>query len=304
MKIMFIGDLHLDSQTPVSRLDNYRELTIKKLLSLLELAIKHNVNTIITPGDFFDKYDQPIPYLNSTMTVFSKYHEAGISMYSVIGNHDLPYNNLEYFDTTPLSLMFKSGLVKYIGAKETIDNVDIYGIDFTEAHLVDNIKLNPANYSILVAHYATDNTVAGDSIPREKLAKFNTVLLGHDHNYYPISDNILRPGSFTRRTKEQYNLKRDIIVYLLDTETAKVKELVLPGVQKAEQVFKNEVFSIQGQFFSTKNSYNDLFNKSYFERKQKNLFEIINTLPPTVYKNSINYISSYLKEVGLEDDGN
>ena len=302
MKIAFIGDIHLDSQTPISRIDNYRETTLKKLNSLLSLCIESDIDVIISTGDFFDKYDQPIAYLIEVVAVLAKFKQHSIKFYTLIGNHDLPYNNMEYFKNTPLNLLVKAGVVELFDVLE-FDHLNIFGLHFTET--LDKFKnFSKEKKSFLIMHYASENTVPGESIELKNLTNFDVVIAGHDHMPYdPIKKYntvLIRPGSFTRRTKEVYNLSRDnILIYTYDTKSKDFAVLHLPNVVPAKNIFKNESFVESGiNLYS--NKYNDLFNESYFNSKAQDIFQILDSLPILVTQESKNEIINFLKKQGLE----
>lgn len=295
--ILFIGDVHLDSQTPISRLDNYRELTINKLKSLLQLAIDNKAIAVVFTGDFFDKYDVPISYLNEVTDVFNMYKKNNIDVYTIIGNHETPYNKLEYFKNTPLSLLAKSGVVKLIeNTGINLGNVTLYGLNFT-----DNLKNIPVdnceNYSILIMHYALDNTVPGESINTDELINFDLVVAGHDHMPYDVvkkgKTTFLRPGSFTRRTKDSYNLKRNIIVYKLDLDSKEIMQLELPGVKPANLVFKSEVLNDLESYEA--GSYNDLFKEDFFKNEESDIIAIIDSLGDLVTEEARKALKDYIK---------
>lgn len=303
MRFLFLGDPHFDSQTPVSRIDDYRKASLKKLTDIFKMAVEHKVLHVITTGDFFDKYEVSFSYLNEIVEILKEFKEKGIKVWSLIGNHDLPYNSMSYFKNTPLSLLFKSGLVEHITEHNEIENVVLYGIDFTNHKAIKNFKPSKDSINILVMHYATENTIPGESIDLDLLKPFNVTVAGHDHMYYkPIileeGQQILRPGSLLRRTKDEYNLTRDIILYLFDTENKQVKELKLPNVKPASEIFKNEVF-IEKSLNLYDNVYNDLFNKDYFESEANDIIDILKVLPATVLKESKESIIKYLKEIGV-----
>lgn len=295
-KIIFVGDLHLDSQTPVSRLDDYRELTITKLNSLLDVCIQHKVSNVICTGDFFDKYDAPISYLSEIAAVFNKFTSAGIKVYSIIGNHDLPYNNLAYFKTVPLSLLFETGLIERLDAIESHSTV-IYGLDFTKS--ISDIKLTKGKHNLLVMHYALDDTVPGESIDSKELTDFDLVVAGHDHMFYEKfmvdKTTFLRPGSFTRRTKDAYNLTRDIILYLVDTSSIELEitELKLPNVQSASLVFRNEALHTLPVLSSSE--YDKLFKEDFFKNTKQDIFEIVDSLGENVTDKAKKAVKDYLK---------
>lgn len=232
----------------------------------------------------------------------------GITLYSVIGNHDLPHNNMEYFSSsTPLNILFMGGIIKHL-VKESIGVFDLYGIDFTKEEEIESIKVNKNKINILTMHYATDNTVPGESVPRSRLKNFDVVLSGHDHSEYETVENnikgykipiLLRPGSFTRRTKEEHNLNRNICVYKIDAVSLDITRLELPNVLRAEDVFKNSVF-VGDSINLYNNKYSSLFNKNHFSKSSVDVFGIIESLPPTVSAGSIKHIKRKLKEAGVK----
>lgn len=307
MKVLFLGDPHFDSQTPISRIDDYAETSIRKLGDIRKLALDNGVSHIMTTGDFFDKVQVSFAYLNNLVQELKKFKEDGLTVWSSIGNHDLPYNNMSYFKNTPLNILFKSGLVNHIERVNAFDTFNVYGIDFTEHEEVKNIELETDKTSILVQHYATENTVPGESIDLKDIEHFDFVVSGHDHAYYkPLTlktgCTVLRPGSLLRRTKEEYNLSRDIVLYLFDSEKEVMKEVKLPNVKPAKEIFKDEVFDNRSINLYD-NNYNDLFNEEYFASEASDIFSILssNILPVTVNKESKDAIRRYLKEQGITE---
>lgn len=312
MKILFVGDPHLDSQNPISRIDDYRETTINKLGSILDLCISRSIEYVIFAGDMFHRYDISTSYLVNVISKLNEFKDNNIELYSLIGNHDLPHDNMEYFDRTPLNLLFTAGIVKHLdGTKGPLridmsdeESVDIYGLDFTRKLKDLNIIKNN-NKKFLVMHYATDNTISGEgSIPREELTEFDVVMSGHDHMYYPISGEkpiMLRPGSLTRRTKDFYNLVRDIIVCELDLDKDEISELILLGVAQADKVFKNEVFSGASAFNDSLIDFSEAFSKLYEESKVSSIYDIIDWLIShgRITKDSGDAVKSYLTQQGI-----
>lgn len=307
MKVLFLGDPHFDSQTPISRIDNYAETSIRKLSEIRKLALDNDVSHVMTTGDFFDKVHVSFAYLNHLIQELRNFKEAGIQVWSSIGNHDLPYNNMSYFKNTPLNILFNSGLVNHVKKVNQFEDFDVYGIDFTEHKEIKNTVVNNKKRSILIQHYATQNTVPGDSIDLKDIEHFDFVLSGHDHAYYkPLKLGtgcvVLRPGSLLRRTKEEYNLTRDIVLYLFDSKKGEMKEIKLPNVKPAKEIFKDEVFDNRSIDLYN-NNYNELFNEDYFASEASDIFSIIssNILPATVNKESKDAIKRYLKEQGITE---
>lgn len=303
MKLIFFGDPHFDSQTPTSRIDDYGKTSLIKLEEILSIAVKHDVYDVYTTGDFFDKYEVSYAYLNDMVKVLQQFKEKNVNLWSSIGNHDLPYNSMSYFKNTPLNLLFNSGLVKHIKEIQQYTSYDVYGLDFTNADALKSFKPTANKTNILVMHYATNNTVPGDSIDAKELQMFDFVISGHDHAYYkPLKVNdrchILRPGSLMRRTKEEYNLKRDVLIYMIDTDKRTAEEIKLKNVLPAEKLFKNEAF-LEKSFNLYDNDYNDLFNEDFFKSETNDVFEIISSLPALATEQSKNAVVKYLKSYGI-----
>lgn len=309
-KVIFIGDLHLDSRTPESRIDDYGQTVLNKLLSLLDLAIANSVKTIICTGDMFEKYYEPVSYLVKVVDVFLKFKTNGIKFYSLIGNHDLPYNNMEFFKTTPLALLYKADLVLPFGLIE-FEDFDIYGINFTQKDILSDIvsaaSKKPKRKSIAVMHYAFNNTVPNESINIGDLKLFTMVVSGHDHMPYPLERiggiTILRPGSFTRQTKDDYNLKRKITAYMYVSGENSIYELILPGVEPADKVFSDTVFADKS-FNLFSNKLNSLFDTKTEDYALYNIFTIIDNLPPTITQKSKDAVTKFLNSKGLKREEN
>ena len=304
-----MGDPHLDSSTPISRKDDYREVTLKKLDSLLTMCINNSVDYVIFTGDMFEKFDQSIIYINQVVTALRRFWNNDIKLYSLIGNHDLPYNKMSYFNQTPLGLLVEVGVIKLLENDRplNIDGVRIYGINFTEMEKVDNFKVDKKQdgIDILVMHYATDNTIPNESIVRERLGFFDIVVSGHDHHYYApsgVRPLMLRMGSFTRRTKDDYNLTRKIVVYLYDTLTNNVSELPIINVDEARDVFKTSVMPTGALIAQHNIDFGSAFNKAFFMRKSQSIYSIVNSLPPEITEETKKVIIKHLLSLGIKEE--
>lgn len=302
--ILFAGDLHLSSRTPESRIDNYGDTVLKKLESLLNIAISTKSDVVIFTGDFFESYYEPISYINKVVEVLSKFKDKNIRILSLIGNHDLPYNNMEYFSSTPLSLLFKSRLVERLDYIAD-DSVEIFGLHFSEKDKLSSFKTSPNKTSILVMHYAFNNTVPGESINAPDLMDFDIIIAGHDHMFYEphvVTEEgplVARPGSFTRQTKDSYNLTRKIIVYSW-SNTKGMRLIELPGVEPAGRVFSNKVF-IEGSLslYGSRSLANLFTDDSDKVDSSYNIFNIIKSLTIPVTKESKDYVIKFLRSKGI-----
>lgn len=306
--ILFIGDPHFNSRTPLSRLDDYADLTIKKLDSLLKQSIKLSVTKIIFTGDFFDTVDQTMIYMNRLILKLNEFKDNNIEIYSIIGNHDFVGNNLQYFPRSPLHMLFQTGVIKQLDTLVTENKTLIQGLHWTERETkLDEIKQlandHQLNTNILVQHYAVDNTIPNESINRTDLDMFKIIVAGHDHKPYLEELNtkqlVLRPGSFIRRTKDVYNLDRDIYMYLYNDYTQETTLVTLDNVDHSSLIFKNEVFNNSLSTFAGLDL-GAVFNESYFKREAGSLKQMIETLPISITRETKDEIIKHITSLGLE----
>lgn len=244
MKVVFIGDPHLNDVTPSSRRDDYSQSILDKFREIYKLVSPDD--KIIIEGDLWHRTSGiSLKYINKVVEVLK---ECPCEIYSIIGNHDIPYERLDEISGTPMGLCFKTGIVKHLKELELSD-VFIQGVDYGQP-IPDNI--HPEKYSVLVAHKFYEDTLVGFVKEGEALTEsdamnlgYSSYVLGHDHSYHePVNINsttIYRHGSLSRGSSHTSNLERDIKVLMLDCNTKKFKEQVIQ-VKKAEDIYEPSVF--------------------------------------------------------------
>jgi metallophosphoesterase superfamily enzyme len=70
--IIFVGDLHLKSQSPICRRDAFPIAILNKIEYIASLARSYNCKTIMLLGDVFDSPVTTLPYLASVINTFKK----------------------------------------------------------------------------------------------------------------------------------------------------------------------------------------------------------------------------------------
>lgn len=259
-KVAFIGDLHLNYVTPKSRIDDYPSVCLNKLKQIREKCIANNIKHIVFLGDIVHKPQQSLDYLFRIVEEFREFKRAGITCYTIIGNHDYSTNQINYLNKSALGIMLEAGLIHpfhNIGITTTdcayeVNTYIIRGINYGEGlePVGDNNCL-----SIMVAHMFFDNPHMDD---KENLTKAQAIdlgydyyVLGHDHMpYKPLylqnSDSkmvgVFRPGSITRGTSHKYNQLRDIKFLVGTFSRGKVQfDYILLSVAPSEAVFATNV---------------------------------------------------------------
>ena len=235
-KIMFVGDPHMNYQTPQSRKDVYPQTMLDKIRAVAKLSEELQCDDVVFLGDMFHQRYQPYSYMMKCFMAFKSFKKAP---YSIIGNHDLIFERMDSFDESPLNFLFMTGVVKHL---ETLqyDDVILKGFDYTSP-IVPNET--PNNYTVCVAHQYYNTPLFKVYVkPEDALSlNYNAYMLGHDHGVYDdvVNDKyrIIRHGSISRGTAHNSNLMRDVYVTIFDTITKTFTKVTLP-TQKATDVFK------------------------------------------------------------------
>ena len=241
-KVYFIPDVHLQEYSPRSRKDNYPTVVLEKLEYIVNLVNK-NDGTCIFMGDIFNAVNMPMIYMYRCIDTFKKFNKTP---YTVIGNHDMPRNNQEMMDRSPLGLLEKVGLINYLDTLLLDDKVAIKGFHYADypTPIETNLK------KICVAHMFYENGFDEAHSLRVKDCLelgYDYYILGHDHTRYPLEENknykLFRIGSLTRGSANENQMIRDE-VYILeyDTETDTFKEVSIPCAS-AKEVFKDSIFA-------------------------------------------------------------
>ena len=231
--IAIVGDLHLRTENPRSRIDNYFDACMHKIDMLME---KHKY--VIILGDFFDKSGMSVEGLNETIDRLSKYSGR---LYSILGNHDAHYRTLN-LNKTSLGLLDKIGIVKL-----ELDTFSIEGLSFDVASIVPKLSLPEKKSEILLGHFFLENPrTPQESLDKKVLLDYKYVVLGHEHcPHEPIQvegTTIFRNGSLTRKDADEDNLQRNSVIYLEFRYTGEVSLREL-RIADPNLVFTSESFS-------------------------------------------------------------
>ncbi len=255
-KIMFVGDVHIKGVAPASRKETpeqYREVISNKIKSLETICERDNISNVIFLGDVYDNNTGINDELESDIWItLTDMRNKGIGIYSIIGNHDMYYNNEKDFKVTRLFKAFLGNIITHLDDL-TIDGVHIKGIDFGK----DFIKEESIwKYSIMVAHCFYENEKFGgtgnSNLTHDKCLNlgYKAYVLGHDHSPYPTVDTsgykVIRPGSLTRGTSKTCNLYRKINVAVFNTESLLWSEVEVPS-KPGNEVFLDKVIYNKSQ---------------------------------------------------------
>ena len=274
--IIFIGDLHLKCTSPISRVDNYPTAILNKVLYIANIAKNYNCNTLFLLGDVFDSPNTSLPYLAEVINVFKKITELGITVYTIVGNHDIKNNRMDSLQSTALGILISTGFVKLAP-----NYLVIYNTVFQSFNYPDELKpaLKDEKYTVCVGHLYYDfNLAVSDSLYENDVKRLNydSMILGHYHcpcDTIIVGNTLLyRPGSLCRSTSEAYNKLREPRCLIFNCINHKAMYINVP-CGRASDVFiqqseinNQETFSMKDliNFITTSYSSNDMNVRDYF----------------------------------------
>ena len=274
--IIFVGDLHLKGSSPISRVDDYPTVILNKLESLINIAKSFSCDKVMLLGDVFDSHITTLPYLAKVINTFRKISDAGIDVYTIVGNHDIKNNRMDSLDSSALGILISTGYLKLAPRNLTIDDTSFNCFHYPE-ELTNN---NESCYSVCVAHRYYEFGLSWDSLTSEDLKSLNydAMILGHYHvpcDTLSIEDTLLyRPGSLSRSTSEPYNKLRTPRVLVFNCLNHKTVYVDIP-CERADKIFTNVVeqnnqvcFSMKDlvKFITSSYTSSDLNIRDYFAK--------------------------------------
>lgn len=274
--VLFIGDLHLKCNQPVSRLDNYPIAILNKLKYLANVASAYKCDKFIILGDVFDSPVTSLPYLAEVINTFKYISEKGITVYTIAGNHDLKNNRMDSLPGTALGILLSTGYLN-LAPKVLILNNTIFKC-YNYPDIIDP-KSTTDKYEVCVAHlYYNFNLATNDSLYEDDIKRLNydAMILGHLHapcETETIYNTILyRPGSLSRNTSEPFNKVRTPRALLFNCINHK-SIYVEVSCEPAENIFVQQIesnnqmsFSMSDliNFITTSYSSSDMNVRDYF----------------------------------------
>ncbi len=241
MKFVFTTDWHLSSVSPGSRIDDFVEVSFRKVEYVLQRC-KELEAVLLLGGDMFMTPTQTDSIKNRLKGLILKY---GVRVISIAGNHDLLYYSMDYLDKTSFKSLISPGVIEHL--EEYVDNtVTIEGINIV-AHPFGKPFPEVKEGSIVLSHtfYGVGK---GDrlhtSVQEVFTSKAAFACFGHDHNMYAIENSngtiVVRPGALTRGTSHTENRVRQVSFAVLDTAEHSVVYEPIPFAMKFEEVFKEK----------------------------------------------------------------
>lgn len=201
-----------------------------KFTFILEYAQKHNA-TILQAGDFFNE-SRNWHVLHLMSHLLKKYK---ISIYTIYGQHDLYMRANPQTTPSTLGVLNKIGLIKILGKKPIILNdINIYGCNWEAS--VPKPDSSKTNILVIHAPITTKGLFSGHDFTAtthfiSKNKDWSLILAGDIHIkaiYQGRKTILANTGPILRLASNKYNMKHKPCFFIYNTESRKLKEVVIP----------------------------------------------------------------------------
>ena len=204
--IGFFTDIHLNSISPKSRLDEYGASVLDKLLQVQELAKSWDLT--LFGGDLFHSHRQNYPYLCRVLEILEKWPSQ---LYGIYGNHDYRGNVPRQESAT--AIVYASGLVRELSDLSILFNQSrkweeilyIQGMNYKKK--AGFPECTRSTFNILISHQLLDGFGDDkDDVIQGSPNKWDLVLMGHSHKGFTKQigkTQIVCPGSLGRVSRTE-----------------------------------------------------------------------------------------------------
>lgn len=235
MKFITCADLHIRSNRPQFRKDDYFVTICRKFRQIVYFANKYDAD-IICAGDLFDSVKVGHKVVNAILGILL---ELKKKLYVIAGQHDMSFHSLDLSSSPLQTLLYVDKIVWIPESSLSIGGVSIQGCPFGK-----KIPKPDNKNSMLVIHrsitpsdppwFLSDALSAKEAF---QMFPYRFIISGDYHVPFvkKYKNRILvNCGPMVRQSIDQVELKPR--VYLLDTKKITAKPLCLK-IEDAETVF-------------------------------------------------------------------
>lgn len=275
MKVLIVGDVHLDKGTSIGKnygpgkLNSRNEDKFRLLKWVQSKAIEYNVKNVIFTGDIFESYNVDNVLVQLFFSYLKSYEQYDINVHIILGNHDIKRIGSEYHSVLNLINIVelpKCKVYSEIFTQEVEDGFITF-IPFrdrkslnaeTNAAALDKLsELLPSKTSfphICVGHLTLEGSLyVGDEIDdlHNELhcssemfsSRFNATFMGHIHKPQIRNESPLVCHVGSLDISDFGEMNHDKIVYIYDSSRENPIKLDVPtrNLRKLEVIIPEEV---------------------------------------------------------------
>ncbi len=231
------SDWHIRKDTPLCRVDDYREAQARKIEYIIKLA-NENDCPILVAGDFGHK-----PYWGDELLNWAIELLNDAYIITIPGQHDLPNHRLDKVEEAGLGILDKA-LKQFIllGGEEEPEPQEITPIrlfSYPYSCSIDTIRTNYATKKVAIIHQmvikSQNNKLWNDQKANsakgllKKFPCYDLIVSGDNHQSFAVEYEgrwLVNPGSIMRMTAAQIQHRPS--VYLWWAESNTVERHLLP----------------------------------------------------------------------------
>lgn len=208
---IYTTDWHLSDYQPENRLGDIVEDAFNKVEQIFQIASQKKC-PIVHGGDIFDNETPSYCLTNRLIQLIKKY---GVTIYTLLGNHDLRGLNKEFADTTIFTLIH-SEVIKKLDSLE-FPNIVFKGIDYTKSLNVNEFLFEETpKFKVLATHLpiVTKKVPFPHLLTSEIKTNASLVLCGHIHSPFCIKhDNtwFINSGVVVRRRIDEKDIRPKVV---------------------------------------------------------------------------------------------
>jgi DNA repair exonuclease SbcCD nuclease subunit len=247
IRFLFVGDNHLDSRTPTSRLDNYMESGLAELEETLKIAKATKCDYYVLAGDLFNRIDVGGECRNRAIKILASDNGEPwpFKKHLTIGNHDIAHDPDKMEKSAAQSLV-SAGILECVDSVEGIMRFFHFRPSLDQ-ELRDGL-LTKYDEKIMFLHASiTDKPLMFDHVLFKDLEvnpKTKLLLSGHIHRRMEADKpgvKFLNPGSLGRpeisSDYEKNKVSVLLVEYDLSTDEYKTKTIELRSSLPYDVVF-------------------------------------------------------------------
>lgn len=262
IRLLFRTDEHVSDHTPISRVDDWTETILGKLVQIGEIARDRGCQAVLSGGDFFNE-KSPSRISHELVTRVMEIHQGyPCPTYANVGNHDCRLSKLEFLEESPLGSLFECGVFQrcYDDHEALFEEegltVRVVGIPYHgRTYDMDRfraIRKGSEDYLVVMAHLLASPVTSSMfdqedvvlySMLEEVCPEADVFCFGHWHKDQGVTQlktgaYLVNVGSISRGSLRQDNLERTPKVVGLDFSRMGVQVEEIPlAVKSAEEVY-------------------------------------------------------------------
>jgi Icc-related predicted phosphoesterase len=300
LAFVFRTDVHASEQSPESWKGDYPAEIWSNLEQIGELAREHKVDAVLDGGDFFH-IKAPTQNSHRLVAKVALVHQSyPCPVYSIEGNHDIKYNNLDTLSDQPLGVLYNSRVFRHLRDETFRDGdleVRVVGVPYSPFRTLEDLQgIRKRGKEVLIAIV---HALAGQDPPNsvedffgEPVFRYEQLIVdggpdifafGHwhqDQGIVKIRDRwFINQGAVSRGALSHENLTRAPKVALIEALPGGISVSTLPlNVAPASEVFDTERKARQDRESSSIEQYVERIQSGLMVNEQASIEETIGGL--------------------------